>query len=39
MQAMGRPWEEHLLLRIAFAAEQVVPRRRPPVFYDILGNS
>jgi Asp-tRNA(Asn)/Glu-tRNA(Gln) amidotransferase A subunit family amidase len=36
MQAMGRPWEEHLLLRIAFAAEQVVPRRRAPVFYEIL---
>jgi Asp-tRNA(Asn)/Glu-tRNA(Gln) amidotransferase A subunit family amidase len=39
MQAMGRPWEEHLLLRIAFAAEQVVPRRRPPIFYDILQQS
>lgn len=36
MQAMGRPWEEHLLLRVAFAAEQVVSRRRPPVFYEIL---
>jgi len=36
MQAMGRPWEEDLLLRVAFAAEQVTPRRRPPVFYDIL---
>ena len=36
MQAMARPWEEHLLLRVAFAAEQVVPRRRPPVFYEIL---
>lgn len=36
MQAMARPWEEHLLLRVAFAAEQVVPRRRPPVFYQVL---
>jgi Asp-tRNA(Asn)/Glu-tRNA(Gln) amidotransferase A subunit family amidase len=36
MQAMARPWEEHLLLRVAFAAEQVVTRRRPPVFYDLL---
>lgn len=36
MQAMARPWEEHLLLRLAFAAERVVPRRRPPVFYDLL---
>lgn len=38
MQAMGRPWEEGLLLRIAFAAEQVAPRRRPPVFYELLGH-
>lgn len=37
MQAMARPWEEHLLLRVAFAVEQVVIRRRAPVFYDILG--
>ncbi len=36
MQAMARPWAEHLLLRVALAAEQVLPRRRPPVFYDIL---
>jgi Asp-tRNA(Asn)/Glu-tRNA(Gln) amidotransferase A subunit family amidase len=35
MQAMGRPWEEHVLLRVAFAAEQVTPRRRPPTYYDI----
>lgn len=36
MQAMARPWEEHLLLRVAFAAEQLVPRRRAPVYYEIL---
>ncbi|WP_374688913.1 amidase [Promineifilum sp.] len=36
MQAMGRAWEEHVLLRLAYAAEHVAPRRRPPVFYDIL---
>ena len=36
MQAMGRPWEENLLLRVAFAAEQVVTRHRPPLFYDLL---
>jgi Asp-tRNA(Asn)/Glu-tRNA(Gln) amidotransferase A subunit family amidase len=39
MQAMARPWEEHLLLRVAFAAEQVTSRRRPPVFYNVLGSS
>ncbi len=36
MQAMARPWEEALLLRVAFAAEQTTPRRRAPVFYEIL---
>jgi Asp-tRNA(Asn)/Glu-tRNA(Gln) amidotransferase A subunit family amidase len=37
MQAMGRHWEEHLLLRLAFTAEQFVPRRRPAVYTDLLG--
>jgi Asp-tRNA(Asn)/Glu-tRNA(Gln) amidotransferase A subunit family amidase len=36
MQAMGRPWEEHTLLRIATAAEGVVQRRLPAKFYRIL---
>lgn len=36
MQAMGRAWEEHVLLRVAFTAEQVISRRRAPVYYDIL---
>jgi Asp-tRNA(Asn)/Glu-tRNA(Gln) amidotransferase A subunit family amidase len=36
MQAMARPWEEHLLLRVAAAAERLVPRRRPPTYYDLL---
>ncbi len=36
MQAMGRPWEEHLLLRIAAAAESALPRRRPPTYYELL---
>lgn len=36
MQAMGRPWEEHLLLRIARAAEKTSERRRPPVCFDLL---
>ena len=39
MQAMARPWEEHVLLRVAHAAEQVVTRHRPPTFYDILGTA
>ena len=37
MQAMARPWHEHLLLRLALAAEHTTPRRRPPTYYDILG--
>lgn len=36
MQAMGRYWEENLLLRIAYAAEQVVTRRLPQVYFPIL---
>ncbi len=36
MQAMGRPWEEHHLLRVAHAAEQVTSRRRPATYYDLL---
>lgn len=36
-QAMGRPWEEHVLLRIAQAAERVVPREAPRVHRRILG--
>lgn len=37
MQAIGRAWEEHQLLRMALAAEQVVERKAPQVHYPILG--
>ncbi len=36
MQAMGRHWEEPVLLRLALAAEQVVERQPPQVHYDVL---
>ena len=36
MQAMGRAWEEHLLLRLAVNAEQAVERKEPQVHYKIL---
>jgi Asp-tRNA(Asn)/Glu-tRNA(Gln) amidotransferase A subunit family amidase len=36
MQAMGRWWEEDLLLRIAFNAEKLVERRKPVMFFDLL---
>jgi len=37
LQAIGRPWHEHVLLRIARVAETLVERRRPKVFHDLLG--
>lgn len=36
MQAIGRPWQEQTLLRLALAAEQVVERKAPQVHYRIL---
>jgi Asp-tRNA(Asn)/Glu-tRNA(Gln) amidotransferase A subunit family amidase len=37
MQAIGRPWDESTLLRMALAAEQVVERKAPQVYYKLLG--
>jgi len=37
MQAIGRPWDESTLLRMALAAEQVVERKVPQVYYKLLG--
>jgi Asp-tRNA(Asn)/Glu-tRNA(Gln) amidotransferase A subunit family amidase len=36
LQVIGRWWQEHLLLRLALVAEQAVPPRRAPLFYDVL---
>jgi Asp-tRNA(Asn)/Glu-tRNA(Gln) amidotransferase A subunit family amidase len=36
MQAMGRAWKEETLLRLALAAEQVVERKAPRIYYRIL---
>jgi len=36
MQAMGRWWEENLLLRIAYTAEQLVERKKPAVMFDLI---
>jgi Asp-tRNA(Asn)/Glu-tRNA(Gln) amidotransferase A subunit family amidase len=36
MQAMGRAWEEHQLLRLAVNAEKVLDRKEPQVHYRIL---
>ncbi len=36
MQAIGRPWQEDILLRLAYAAEQNIERQAPQVHYQIL---
>ena len=36
MQAIGRAWQEATLLRLALAAERVVDRKSPEVYYRIL---
>lgn len=36
-QAIGRPWDEATLLRLALAAEQVVERRKPRLHFNLLG--
>ncbi len=35
LQAIGRPWEEHLLLRWAAALERHIPRRVPEIFLPV----
>jgi len=36
MQAIGRHWDEALLLRIAYTAEQSLSRRKPARFYKVF---
>jgi Asp-tRNA(Asn)/Glu-tRNA(Gln) amidotransferase A subunit family amidase len=36
MQAIGRAWREDVLLALAVAAERVVERRRPRLYWDVL---
>ncbi len=36
MQAMAKHWQEHLLFRVAYNAEQVMERRAPASFYPSL---
>ena len=38
LQAIGGAWQEHTLLRLALAAGQVVKRRAPEVFYNLLAD-
>jgi Asp-tRNA(Asn)/Glu-tRNA(Gln) amidotransferase A subunit family amidase len=37
LQVMGRAWDEVTLLRLALAAEQVVERKEPQVYYKGIG--
>ena len=39
LQAIGRPWDEATLLRLAVGAEALVERRAPEVAYRLLGES
>jgi Asp-tRNA(Asn)/Glu-tRNA(Gln) amidotransferase A subunit family amidase len=32
----GRPWDERTLFRLASAADTIVTRQRPPVYFDLL---
>ncbi len=36
LQLIGRPWDEGMLLRLAYAAEAGVPRQKPSVYFDLL---
>ena len=36
LQAIGRHWEEALLLRVAYTAEQSLARRKPVRFYEVF---
>ncbi len=36
LQLIGRPWEEHLLLRVARNLEQLIERKRPTILHELL---
>lgn len=36
LQIMTSWWNEHLMLRIAHAAEEFVTKKRPQVYYNLL---
>jgi Asp-tRNA(Asn)/Glu-tRNA(Gln) amidotransferase A subunit family amidase len=38
-QLHGPHWHEHVLLRLANAAEHFVERKKPKVFYDVMANT
>lgn len=36
LHLMGRAWEEHLLLRLAYVLEERIGRQKPAAYYDLL---
>jgi Asp-tRNA(Asn)/Glu-tRNA(Gln) amidotransferase A subunit family amidase len=36
LHLIGRPWDESTLFRLGYAADRIVPRQRPPVYFDPL---
>jgi Asp-tRNA(Asn)/Glu-tRNA(Gln) amidotransferase A subunit family amidase len=39
LQAIGRPWEEHVLFRLAQEAEQLIEHIPPKILFSILPES
>ncbi|MCC6390514.1 MAG: hypothetical protein IT167_07915 [Bryobacterales bacterium] len=39
LQLIGRPWHENTLFRMACAADSVVVRQRPSLYFDLLGEA
>ena len=36
LQVMSSWWNEHVMLRVAHAAEGFVPKKKPQVYYNLL---
>ena len=36
LQLIGRPWDENTLFRLAYAADGMVVRQKPPAYFDLL---
>ncbi|MBN2239272.1 MAG: amidase [Dehalococcoidales bacterium] len=39
MHVTARPWQEKTLLQIALAAESIIEKKQPRIYYDLLGGS
>jgi Asp-tRNA(Asn)/Glu-tRNA(Gln) amidotransferase A subunit family amidase len=36
LQLIARPWDEDMLFRLAYAADSMVQRQRPGIYFDLL---